>query len=84
MTALLIDSPATTTTNDDLDHFFLGRLATLVTRQAASASPSERAALAQSAFALLLDCVDLVLGAEAQTMLAQLRDEPPPLDRAVA
>jgi hypothetical protein len=71
-------------TDTDLDAFFLGRLATLVARQAAAASPSERLALAQAAFASLLDCQDLGLGAQAHAILAQFRAEPAPAGLAVA
>jgi hypothetical protein len=59
-----------------LPAFFLGRLASLATRQAASASPKERAALGVATFSIYLDCLDLGLGAEAQEILGQLRQEP--------
>ena len=45
MSLLTLDRPTDTITapeGDDLEHFFLGRLATLATQQAAAASPSER------------------------------------------
>ena len=75
MTTLAATDP-TTDTGADLATFFLGHLATLAARQAAAASPSERATLAHATFAILLDCQDLGLGAEAQAILAQLRAEP--------
>lgn len=65
-----------TDTLGDLDHFFLGRLATLVARQVAAVSPAERAALSHAAFSTLLDCIDLGLDAEARAIMAQLRATP--------
>ncbi len=69
---------AATDADTRLNTFFLGRLATLVARQAAAESPSERVALSQAAFSVLLDCLDLGLEAEAQAILAQFRAEPAP------
>ncbi len=59
----------------NLHAYFLGRLASLATRQAASASPKERAALSVAMFSIYLDCLDLGLGAEAQAIMAGLRNE---------
>jgi hypothetical protein len=58
-----------------LPAFFLGRLASLATRQAASSSPMERAALGTAIFSIYLDCLDLGLGAEAHAIIGQLRQE---------
>mgnify|MGYP001113375275 CR=1 FL=1 len=58
-----------------LPDFFLGQLASLVARQAASVSASERSALSLAAFSIYLDCLDLGLGREAHLLIAQLRDE---------
>ena len=85
MSTLTLDHPTTTATaTADLDHFFLGRLATLATRQAAAVSPSERLALAHAAFGIMLDCVDLGLTDEAQSLLDQRHDAPLPPARSAA
>jgi hypothetical protein len=68
----------------ELPEFFLGRLASLVARQAATASPREREALGMAIFAAVLDCTDLGLGAEAQEIVAQLHAEPGAGERLVA
>ena len=83
MTTLTLDRPTTTATTE-LDNFFLGRLATLATRQAAAQSPSERLALAHAAFGIMLDCVDLDLADEAQALLDQRHDDPRPPARSAA
>ena len=70
---LLIDMALDADRN--LPSFFLGRLASLATRQAASASPKERAALSVAMFSIYLDCLDLGLGAEAQEIISGLRQE---------
>jgi|tagenome__1003787_1003787.scaffolds.fasta_scaffold13811668_2 hypothetical protein len=70
---LLIDMALDSDPN--LHSFFLGRLASLATRQAASASPKERAALSVAMFSIYLDCLDLGLGAEAQAIIGGLRHE---------
>lgn len=80
MSALTLDRPTTAIAapDDNLEHFFLGRLATLVAQQAAAASPSQRQALAHAAFAIMLDCVDLGFGERAQALLDQRHDAPLP------
>lgn len=72
-TLVMVDQA--TETDTDLATFFLGRLASLVARQAAASSPSERVMLSQAAFSVLLDCQDLGLDEEAETILAQFRAE---------
>jgi len=62
-------------TDPNLPSFFLGRLASLATRQATSASPKERAALSVAMFSIYLDCLDLGLGAEAHEIISGLRQE---------
>src|SRR5689334_20336540 len=57
-----------------LPWFFLERLASLLARQAAAASPTERQALGLAAFSVFLDCLDLGFGAEAHAILGQFRD----------
>jgi hypothetical protein len=85
MSALVMLDPAVETDADaDLDSFFLGRLATLVARLAATSSPSERVVLSQAAFSILLDCQDLGLNDAAQAILAQFRAEPLLAGQAVA
>ncbi len=54
-----------------LPEFFLGRLASLLARQAAAASPTERTALAWAAFSVYLDCLDLGLEREARQLIGQ-------------
>lgn len=71
-------------TDPGLDRFFLGRLASLVTRQAASASPKERAALGVAIFSVFLDCLQLGLGAEAQAIMHQARGMAPAAERPAA
>jgi hypothetical protein len=56
--------------DDSLAGFFLGRLSSLATRQAA-ASGQERVALAQAVFSTYLDCRDLGLEDEAELVLNQ-------------
>jgi hypothetical protein len=80
----LVMADAAAETDTDLAAFFLGRLATLIARQAAASSPSERMVLSQAAFSIFLDCQDLGLEDEAQAILAQFRSEPVPVGRAVA
>ncbi len=57
-----------------LPAFFLGRLASMVARQIATVSPTERHALGEAIFSVYLDCLDLGLGKEAQVLVEQLRD----------
>jgi len=83
-TLVMVDPAVETGTDADLDNFFLGRLATLVARLAATSSPSERVMLSQAAFSILLDCQDLGLDEQAQAILAQFRAEPLLLGAAVA
>lgn len=71
-------------TDPDLPQFFLGRLASLVTRQAAAVSPIERTALGVAAFSVFLDCLDLGLGEQAHAIVGQLRDEAGPTERLAA
>lgn len=75
MSALLLADLALEA-DPDLPAFFLGQLASLVARQVASASPTEREALSAAAFAIFLDCLDLGLGNEARALIEQLRDRP--------
>jgi hypothetical protein len=75
MSAILLTDLAVES-DPGLPTFFLGRLASLVTRQTASASPKERASLGLAIFSIYLDCLDLGLGAEAQAILGQLHQEP--------
>ena len=51
---------------------FLGHLASLAARQAASPSPKERAALSLAMFSTFLECLDLGHSDEAQQIMAQL------------
>ena len=71
-------------TDPDLPAFFLGRLASLVARQAAAVSPTERTALGVAAFSVFLDCLDLGLGEQAHAIVDQLRDEVGPVERQAA
>jgi hypothetical protein len=64
--------------------FFLGRLAALVVRQTCAPTAHERTALAQVAFAIFLDCLDLGLGEEARSILGCLQIEPTAMARIVA
>lgn len=61
-----------------LPAFFLGRLASMVAHQLATASPTERHALGEAIFSVYLDCLDLGLGQEAQVIVDQLRLEAMP------
>jgi hypothetical protein len=83
MSAMLLTDLALAT-DPGLHEFFLGRLASLVARQVASASPAERLALSVAAFSIYLDCLDLGLGEEAQAIVGQLRDETEPSERLAA
>jgi hypothetical protein len=83
MSATLL-TDLTLASDPGLPGFFLGHLASLVARQAATASPTERAALGVAAFAVFLDCLDLGLGSEAQAIMGQLRDEAVPGARLAA
>ena len=67
-----------------LSAFFLGRLAALVARQTCAPTAPERTALAQAAFAIFLDCLDLGLGEEARAILGCLHLEPAAARRIVA
>ncbi len=71
-------------TDPTLPAFFLGRLTSLVARQAASDSPTERRALGLAAFSAFLDCLDLGLGVEAHVFLAELRAEAARAERPAA
>ena len=71
-------------TDPTLPEFFLGQLATLVTRQAASPSPKEQAALSVAMFSLYLDCLDLGVGSEAQRIMSQLHSQAEALERVAA
>jgi hypothetical protein len=68
----------------ELSAFFLGRLEGLVVRQVTARTPQERMALAQIAFAVFLDCLDLGLDEEARTLLGCLQVEQGPAGRIVA
>jgi hypothetical protein len=83
MSAMLLTDLALAT-DPGLHEFFLGRLASLVARQAAAASPSERMALSVAAFSIYLDCLDLGLGEEAQAIVGQLREEDEPAEQLAA
>ena len=83
MRAMLLTDLALAT-DPGLHEFFLGRLASLVARQVASANPAERMALSVAAFSIYLDCLDLGLGEEAQAIVGQLRDEVEPDERLAA
>jgi hypothetical protein len=72
------------TTAPGLPEFFLGRLASLVARQAAAASPAERTALAWAAFSVYLDCLDLGLDREARQLIAQRHTESAAPERVAA
>jgi hypothetical protein len=62
-------------TDPTLPEYFLGQLASLATRQAASASAKEQAALSVAMFSLFLDCIDLGVGTEAQRIMSQLHSQ---------
>src|SRR4051794_10003498 len=55
-----------------LPHFLLGRLASLLARQIAAASPTMRKALGQDVLEAFLDCVDLGLAAQASAIMDQV------------
>ena len=74
MSAMLLTDLALET-DPGLPEFFLGRLASLVARQVAAVSPTERTALSMAAFSVFLDCLDLGLGEQAHEIVGQLRDE---------
>ena len=71
-------------TDPSLPAFFLGHLASLATRQAASASAKERAALSVAMFSTYLDCIDLGLGGEAQKIMGQLQHDSRAMDLVAA
>jgi hypothetical protein len=71
-------------TDPTLPKFFLGQLASLATRQAASPSPKERAALSVAMFSLYLDCLDLGVGTEAQRIMSQLHRQADTPERIAA
>ena len=83
MGAMLLSDQALET-DPGLSAFFLGRLASLVDRQAAAVNPMERALLGRAVFSVYLDCLDLGLGEQAQALIGQLRDEPRPVARVGA
>lgn len=68
----------------ELAAFFLGRLQGIVVQQVTARTPQERTALAQVAFAVFLDCLDLGLDEEARTILGCLQVESLPAGRIVA
>ncbi len=55
--------------------FFLGHLASLAERQAASPNPKERAALSVAMFSTFLECLDLGQGGAARQIMEQRRDD---------
>ena len=71
-------------TAPDLPAFFLGRLAALLARQAAAASPAERTALAWAAFSVYLDCRDLGLEREARQLIGARQAQTAAPERAAA
>jgi hypothetical protein len=81
-----MDLCATTTdlsvADPPLAAFFLDRLARLVARRHTALDERQRVALACGTFSVLLDCLDLGLGAQAGAILA--RGHPIPLSRAPA
>src|SRR5205823_215593 len=58
----------------DLPVFMLGRLASLLARQVASPSLTERQALGQAVLATFLDCLDLGLAEQACAIVDQVSD----------
>lgn len=60
-------------TDPTIGQYFLGQLATLAVRQAASPSAKERAALSVAMFSLFLDCADLGVAEQAQRIMGSLR-----------
>lgn len=81
-TTMMVDMALATVPT--LPEFFLGQLASLATRQAASSSPKEQAALSVAMFSLFLDCVDLGVGTEAQRIMSQLHNQAEALERVAA
>lgn len=79
----LVPSPAIGI-DPDLAAFFLGRLEVLVVQQLTAPTLPERTALAQVAFAIFLDCLDLGLGEEARAILGGLHVESAAVVRVVA
>ena len=71
-------------TEPGLPEFFLERLTSLVARQAAAASPTERTALAWAAFSVYLDCLDLGLEREARRIIGPRRTETAAPERVAA
>jgi hypothetical protein len=82
LTDLMIDLESGS--DPGLPAFFLGRLAALVARQLATASPTERKARGEAIFSVYLDCLDLGLGAEARAIVGPLRAEAGPGKRLAA
>ena len=64
-------------TDPSLPDKFLGHLASLAARQAASPSAKERAALSVAMFSVFLDCVTLGVADKAQVIMSQLHTEAP-------
>lgn len=83
MSAMLLTDLALAS-DPGVPNFLLGRLATLVTRQTATASESEREALGLEIFAAFLDCTDIGFGAQAQAIVEQLHPEPSVGERLAA
>jgi hypothetical protein len=71
-------------TDPALPDYFLGQLASLATRQAASPSAKEQAALRVVMFSLFLDCIDLGVGTEAQRIMSQLHSQADTLETVAA
>jgi hypothetical protein len=71
-------------TDPSLPEYFLGQLASMATRQAASPSPKEQAALSVAMFSVFLDCIDLGVGTEAQQIMSQLRNQAEALEPVAA
>ena len=58
-----------------LADYFLGRLVRLVSRQEAAVNLAERTALGLATYSTFLDCLDLGRAAQAQAIIAPVRDE---------
>jgi hypothetical protein len=58
----------------DLTGFFLGRLASLVVRLLAAASPAEQRRLGLAMFTAFFNCLELGFEEQASALLEQLRD----------
>jgi len=58
----------------DLPEFLLGRLASLLARQIAATTTTERQEIALETIAVFLDCVQLGLSDQACDMVDQVRD----------